>query len=51
MVMVDRLMKILVWVGFYDIERIIGKGNFVVVKLGRYRIIKIEVIFLEFIVF
>jgi hypothetical protein len=30
-------------VGFYDIERTIGKGNFAVVKLGRHRITKTEV--------
>lgn len=31
-------------VGFYDIERTIGKGNFAVVKLARHRITKNEVI-------
>ncbi|XP_074652797.1 serine/threonine-protein kinase SIK2-like [Tubulanus polymorphus] len=30
-------------VGFYDIERTIGKGNFAVVKLGKHRITKSEV--------
>ncbi|KAM7283366.1 serine/threonine-protein kinase SIK2 isoform X1 [Ixodes scapularis] len=30
-------------VGFYDIERTIGKGNFAVVKLARHRITKTEV--------
>lgn len=30
-------------VGFYDIERTIGKGNFAVVKLARHRITKNEV--------
>nr|XP_018910956.1 PREDICTED: serine/threonine-protein kinase SIK2-like [Bemisia tabaci] len=30
-------------VGFYDIERTIGKGNFAVVKLGKHRITKTEV--------
>lgn len=30
-------------VGFYDIERTIGKGNFAVVKLARHRITKSEV--------
>lgn len=33
-------------VGFYDIERTIGKGNFAVVKLARHRITKNEVSFL-----
>lgn len=32
-----------VWVGFYDIEGTLGKGNFAVVKLGRHRITKTEV--------
>lgn len=32
-------------VGFYDIERTIGKGNFAVVKLARHRITKTEVRF------
>lgn len=31
-------------VGFYDIERTIGKGNFAVVKLARHRITKNEVL-------
>lgn len=30
-------------VGFYDVERTIGKGNFAVVKLGRHRVTKTEV--------
>lgn len=30
-------------VGFYDIEKTIGKGNFAVVKLARHRITKSEV--------
>ncbi|CAL8335327.1 unnamed protein product [Boreogadus saida] len=30
-------------VGFYDIERTLGKGNFAVVKLARHRITKTEV--------
>ncbi|CAM1314792.1 SIK2 (predicted) [Pycnogonum litorale] len=30
-------------VGFYDVERTIGKGNFAVVKLARHRITKTEV--------
>lgn len=35
--------KELVRVGFYDIDRTIGKGNFAVVKLARHRITKNEV--------
>lgn len=50
MVMADRPTKTPVRVGFYDIERTIGKGNFAVVKLGRHRITKTEVTFLESIV-
>lgn len=42
MVMAER-PKGQVRVGFYDIERTIGKGNFAVVKLGRHRITKSEV--------
>uniref|UniRef100_A0A672R1M9 non-specific serine/threonine protein kinase n=1 Tax=Sinocyclocheilus grahami TaxID=75366 RepID=A0A672R1M9_SINGR len=34
-------------VGFYDIERTLGKGNFAVVKLARHRITKSEVIVFE----
>jgi hypothetical protein len=30
-------------VGFYDIEKTIGKGNFAVVKLARHRLTKTEV--------
>ncbi|XP_076329065.1 serine/threonine-protein kinase SIK1-like [Tachypleus tridentatus] len=30
-------------VGFYEIERTIGKGNFAVVKLAKHRITKSEV--------
>lgn len=30
-------------VGFYEIERTIGKGNFAVVKLAKHRITKTEV--------
>lgn len=33
-------------VGFYDIERTIGKGNFAVVKLAKHRITRTEVSFL-----
>ena len=32
-------------VGFYEIERTIGRGNFAVVKLARHRITKSEVNF------
>ncbi|CAB0019464.1 unnamed protein product, partial [Nesidiocoris tenuis] len=40
--MTDR-QKTPIRVGFYDIERTIGKGNFAVVKLARHRITKTEV--------
>lgn len=30
-------------VGFYDIERTLGKGNFAVVKLARHRVTKTQV--------
>ncbi|KAM7399481.1 hypothetical protein PAMP_018751 [Pampus punctatissimus] len=47
MVMADSIQKPLirgpVRVGFYDIERTLGKGNFAVVKLARHRITKTEV--------
>ncbi|KAL2085528.1 hypothetical protein ACEWY4_018848 [Coilia grayii] len=47
MVMADALPKPIlrgpVRVGFYDIERTLGKGNFAVVKLARHRITKTEV--------
>uniref|UniRef100_A0A3Q3M1W8 non-specific serine/threonine protein kinase n=1 Tax=Mastacembelus armatus TaxID=205130 RepID=A0A3Q3M1W8_9TELE len=47
MVMADSVQKPLirgpVRVGFYDIERTLGKGNFAVVKLARHRITKTEV--------
>jgi len=39
-------------VGFYDIEKTIGKGNFAVVKLAKHRITKTEVseiIFIHFV--
>ena len=32
-----------VQVGFYDIERTIGRGNYAVVKLARHRVTKSEV--------
>lgn len=31
-------------VGFYDIERTLGKGNFAVVKLARHRVTKTQVL-------
>lgn len=47
MVMADSVQKPQirgpVRVGFYDIERTLGKGNFAVVKLARHRITKSEV--------
>ncbi|XP_030600903.1 serine/threonine-protein kinase SIK2-like [Archocentrus centrarchus] len=47
MVMADSVQKPLIRgpgrVGFYDIERTLGKGNFAVVKLARHRITKTEV--------
>lgn len=30
-------------VGFYDVERTLGKGNFAVVKLARHRVTKTQV--------
>lgn len=39
----ERPAKTPIKVGFYDIERTIGKGNFAVVKLARHRITKTEV--------
>lgn len=39
----ERPAKTHIRVGFYDIERTIGKGNFAVVKLARHRITKTEV--------
>ncbi|XP_046382873.1 uncharacterized protein LOC124153627 [Ischnura elegans] len=42
MVMAER-QRAPIRVGFYDIERTIGKGNFAVVKLARHRITKTEV--------
>lgn len=39
----ERSSKSAIRVGFYDIERTIGKGNFAVVKLARHRITKTEV--------
>jgi serine/threonine-protein kinase SIK1 len=31
-------------VGFYDVERTLGKGNFAVVKLARHRVTKTQVL-------
>ena len=39
----------LIRVGFYNIERTIGRGNFAVVKLARHRITKTEVTFFCFV--
>ncbi|KAF7280261.1 uncharacterized protein LOC143204721 [Rhynchophorus ferrugineus] len=39
----EKMSKNPIRVGFYDIERTIGKGNFAVVKLARHRITKTEV--------
>lgn len=36
-------MKVPIRVGFYEIEKTIGKGNFAVVKLARHRVTKNEV--------
>lgn len=35
--------KVPIRVGFYEIEKTIGKGNFAVVKLARHRVTKNEV--------
>ena len=35
-------------IGFYDIERTVGRGNFAVVKLARHRITKSEVPYIRF---
>lgn len=43
----ERISKTAIRVGFYDIERTIGKGNFAVVKLARHRITKTEVSYNE----
>lgn len=45
--MEDR-SKTPVRVGFYEIERTIGRGNFAVVKLARHRITKTEVREIQF---
>jgi len=41
--MASERQKAPIRVGFYDIERTIGKGNFAVVKLAKHRITKTEV--------
>ena len=38
-------------VGFYEIERTIGRGNFAIVKLAKHRITKSEVCGLNFLTF
>lgn len=38
-------------VGFYDVERTIGRGNFAVVKLAKHRITKTEVCSLQTVVY
>lgn len=43
----ERITKNPIRVGFYDIERTIGKGNFAVVKLARHRITRTEVSFIH----
>ena len=35
----DRLLR----VGYYDLERTLGKGNFAVVRLGVHRLTKTQV--------
>jgi serine/threonine protein kinase len=35
--------KVPIRVGFYEIEKTIGKGNFAVVKLAKHRVTKNEV--------
>lgn len=47
MVIMAESKKAPIRVGFYDIERTIGKGNFAVVKLARHRITKTEVRYLK----
>lgn len=47
----ERPAKTPIRVGFYDIERTIGKGNFAVVKLARHRITKTEVRLKTFLLF
>lgn len=42
--------KVPIRVGFYEIEKTIGKGNFAVVKLARHRVTKNEVSQIHFIV-
>ena len=51
MVMAEKVPRPPIRVGFYDIERTIGKGNFAVVKLGRHLITKTEVIFTTYVYF
>jgi hypothetical protein len=35
--------RTIVKLGFYEVERTIGKGNYAVVKLARHRVTKTEV--------
>lgn len=44
----SKTSKVPIRVGFYEIEKTIGKGNFAVVKLARHRVTKNEVRFLLF---
>lgn len=47
--MTEQERKNLVRVGFYDILKTIGKGNFAVVKLAKHRITSTEVVvFVDF---
>lgn len=39
----SKTSKVPIRVGFYEIEKTIGKGNFAVVKLARHRVTKNEV--------
>lgn len=41
----SKTSKVPIRVGFYEIEKTIGKGNFAVVKLARHRVTKNEVRF------
>lgn len=41
--MATECTKRAIKVGFYDIEKTIGKGNFAVVKLARHRVTKSQV--------
>ena len=43
---INSKSKVPIRVGFYEIEKTIGKGNFAVVKLARHRVTKNEVSYL-----